>query len=158
MAFLRPLVTIGLTFIVAVALPLDDDSGNDSRTTVNYRLPDNMVPIHYNIKLILQRNFTSFDGETSIDVVICRATRDLRLHALELTINEEVTSLVNSEGVVYTPKAHNYDNVTEILDLDFDNELPPGHYTLNIKFVGILNRNMEGFFRTSYTNENNDTV
>lgn len=163
MAFLRLLLWIGLTFMIVTALPLDDDSGNESASSqiaVNYRLPDNAVPVHYNIKLIpyiVEGNFT-FDGETSIVIDIRRATRELRLHTLELTINEEATSLVDSDGVVHTPKTHNYENATQILTLDFDDELPPGRYTLNIKYVGILNNDMEGFFRTSYQNEQNNTV
>ncbi|XP_014472136.1 PREDICTED: aminopeptidase N-like [Dinoponera quadriceps] len=161
MTFLRLLFKIALTFVVATALPLDDDSGNDSQTAkVNYRLPDNVTPVHYNIKLIphiVEDNFT-FNGEINVDIVICRVTRDIRLHALQLTIDEDATSLVDSEGVVYTPREHDLRNVTQMLVLDFDDELPPGHYTLNIKFVGILNDDLEGFFRTSYQNEQNDTV
>ncbi|EFN87058.1 aminopeptidase N [Harpegnathos saltator] len=155
MEFVKLLLKIAMMFIIVTALPFNDNPEDGSQTAVNYRLPDNAVPVHYNIKLIpyiVEDNFT-FDGESNIDIVICRATRDLHLHEMELTIDEEATSLVSSDDVVYTPKAHNYDNVTQILNLNFNDELSPGHYTLNIKFVGILNDKLEGFFRTSYQNE-----
>lgn len=158
MAFLRLLVIIRLTFIVATAFLLDDDPGNGSQTAINYRLPDNVVPVHYNIKLIpylVRSNFT-FNGEANIDIVIRRVTQDLRLHALQLTIDEAATTLIDSDGVVHTPKAHNYERETEILNLKFDNELQTGNYTLNIKFVGILNPYLQGFFRTFYYTEEED--
>ncbi|XP_014472137.1 PREDICTED: aminopeptidase N-like [Dinoponera quadriceps] len=160
MAFLRLFLNVSLIFIISTALPLDDDSGNSSQTKVNYRLPDNVVPVHYNIKLIpyiVKDNFT-FDGETNNDIVIRRATRELRLHALELTIDEGVTSLVNSDGIVYIPEVHNYENVTEMLILEFNDELTPGRYILNLKFVGILNNNLTGFFRTGYYTEEDNVV
>ncbi|KAL0111108.1 hypothetical protein PUN28_012806 [Cardiocondyla obscurior] len=73
-------------------------------------------------------------------------------------INETATSLVDSDTVIYTPIAHNYDNETEILTLPFDDELSIGIYNLTIQYVGILNNDLYGFFRTSYVNENGNKV
>ncbi|XP_071569032.1 aminopeptidase N-like [Temnothorax nylanderi] len=160
MGFLKVLVNVGLIFTTVTALPVDGNSENDLSATVNYRLPDNVVPVHYDIALIPyieEDNFT-FDGKSHIIIEIRRATRDLSLHALELTINETATSLVSSDTVTYAPTAHNYDNETEILTLHFDDELSLGIYSLNIQFVGILNNDLQGFFRTSYINENGDKV
>ncbi|XP_036150482.1 aminopeptidase N-like [Monomorium pharaonis] len=95
-------------------------------------------------------NFT-FDGKSHVIIEIRRATRNISLHALDLTINETATSLISSE--VHVPTMHNYDNETEILTLHFDDELPSGIYSLNIQFVGILNDDLHGFFRTSYIDE-----
>jgi len=160
MAFLKVLIIIGLIFTAITALPVDGDSRNNVSVVVNYRLPDNIVPIHYDIELIpyiKEDNFT-FDGKSHIIIKIRRATRDLSLHALDLMINETATSLISSNIVIYAPTAHNYDNETEILTLHFDDELPLGIYSLNIQFVGILNDDLSGFFRTSYINENGDKV
>lgn len=152
MAILKLLIYIGLIFTATSATPVDKDSRNNLQVTVNYRLPDNVTPIHYNIKLIPyieEGNFT-FDGEISADITIRRATQDLSLHALELTIDEAETSLFDNDGIVYTPATYNYNNVTEILVLNFNDELSAGNYTLKMKYVGILNDNLEGFFRTFY--------
>lgn len=160
MAFLKVLANVSLIFTAITALPVDGDSANDSNAIVNYRLPDNVVPVHYDIKLtpyIEEHNFT-FDGKSRIIIEIRGATQDLSFHALNLTINEPATSLVSNDNVIYTPTAHNYDNETEILTLHFDDELSLGIYSLNIQFVGILNEELHGFFRTSYVNENGDKV
>lgn len=131
MAFLKVLVNVGLIFTAITAVPVDGDSENDLSTAVNYRLPDNVMPVHYNIKLIPyieEDNFT-FDGISHIIIEIRRATRDLSLHALDLTINEMATSLVSSNNVTYLPTTHNYDIETEILTIHFDDELPLGIYS-----------------------------
>lgn len=160
MAFLKILVNVGLIFTVATALPVDGDSGNDLSAAVNYRLPDNVVPVHYDIELTpyIEEDKFTFDGKTLITIDIRRATRDLSLHALDLTINETATSLISSDIGSYAPVAHNYDNTTEILTLHFDDELPPGIYNLSMQFVGILNDELHGFFRTSYFNEKKERV
>lgn len=160
MAFLKLLATVGLIFTAATASHFPKSKNDTDTAAIDYRLPDNVVPVHYNVRLtpyIEEGNFT-FDGEISADIEIRRATRDLRLHALELTIDETATSLVNSDGAVRTPTTA-YDSASQILTLNFDDELlPPGLYTLNIKFVGILNDDLEGFFRSSYKNQAGDTV
>nr|XP_012230690.1 PREDICTED: uncharacterized protein LOC105677005 [Linepithema humile] len=133
---------------------------NESNGTVIYRLPDNVVPIHYNIKVIpyIEENNFTFDGETNIRIEIRRVTKYLSLHALNLMINETATTLVNNDGVIYTPKVNNYNNITNILVLNFDVELPLGIYTLNMRFVGILHNDLHGFFRTLYINEEGKKV
>lgn len=155
MAVLKVLINLALIFTIATALPVDGDSKNNLNATVNYRLPNNVVPVHYDIELIpyiKEDNFT-FDGKSHVIIEISRATRDLSLHALDLTINETATSVISSDIVVYIPTAHNYKNETQILTLHFDDELSPGTYILNMQFVGILNDELLGFFRTSYINE-----
>lgn len=150
---------IGLTFIAAATISLGD-SENSTRTAVNYRLPDSVKPICYNIKIIphLEEGNFTFNGEMNIDIVIYRATRDINLHKLELKIDENATSLVAPPHIVKTPKAHSYENETQILTISFDDELSSGYYILNMKFVGILNEELQGFFRTSYKNENDEPV
>lgn len=160
MAFLKVLLNVGLIFIATTALPVDGDSGNDLSTTVNYRLPDNVVPVHYNIGLIpyIEKDNFTFDGKSHVIIEIRRASRDISLHALDLIINETATSLINSDTDIYAPMVHNYDNETEILTLHFNDELPPGIYSLYIQFIGILNDDLHGFFRTSYINEKEERV
>ncbi|XP_025986454.1 glutamyl aminopeptidase [Solenopsis invicta] len=161
MAFLKILINVGLIFAASqsVAIPLEGDSEN-GLNTVNYRLPDNVVPIHYDIKLIphIEEDDFTFDGKTHVIIEICRATQNISLHTNDLTINETATSLLSSDVVTHTPTAHNYDGETEILTLQFDDELSPGIYDLNIQFVGILNNNLNGFFRSSYINEEKEKV
>ncbi|EFN65555.1 Puromycin-sensitive aminopeptidase [Camponotus floridanus] len=160
MAIWKLLINLGLLFITT-AISVDKDSNND--TAINYRLPDHVVPIHYNIKLIpyiVKDNFT-FDGESNINITIRHVTQNLHLHVLKLTINEAMTSLFSNNGIIYTPAMHNYDNITQILVLHFNDKLLPGNYTLKMRYVGILHNdfyNKEGFFVASYINDKGDDV
>ncbi|XP_029162422.1 puromycin-sensitive aminopeptidase-like protein [Nylanderia fulva] len=152
MAILKLLINISLLFTAIVAIPVDNNSRNDSHVAVNYRLPDIVTPVYYNIKLIPYievDNFT-FDGEISANITIRRTTSDLSLHALELIIDEAATSLFDNEGIDHKPATYNYNNITQILVLNFNDELLPGNYTLKMNYVGILNDDLQGFFRTSY--------
>lgn len=154
MAILKLFMNVGLIFTATAALPVDADSSNDTHV-INYRLPDNVAPLHYNIKLIPyieEGNFT-FDGESAINITIRHVTQNLSLHTLELTIDDAATSLFDKDGIVHMPTTNSYDFITHILVLYFDHELSPGNYTLKMRYVGILHDDLHGFFRVSYVNE-----
>jgi len=160
MAFPRQLLSAGLIFAAAMAFPIVGEPENRSLKASDYRLPDDTVPIHYNIKIIPyieEDNFT-FDGEIAVNIEIQRATRNLSLHALDLTIDEAATSLLDADGIVHMPATHYYDNLTEILLLNFEDELPAGIYVLSMRFTGILHDDYHGFLRMSYVNEEGETV
>lgn len=160
MAILKLLMNVGLIFTTTAILPVDADSSNDSHMTINYRLSDNVVPMHYNIKLIPyieEDNFT-FDGESIINITIRHVTQNLSLHSLNLTIDDAATMLFDNDGIVYAPTTYSYDFITHILVLNFDDELLSGNYTLKMRYVGILHDDLQGFFRTSYVNEEGNIV
>ncbi|GAB1862311.1 hypothetical protein CAJAP_03390 [Camponotus japonicus] len=159
MAILKLFMNGGLIFTATAALPVDADSSNDTHVT-NYRLPDNVAPMHYNIKLIPyieEGNFT-FDGESAINITIRHVTQNLSLHTLELTIDDAATSLFDKDGIVHMPTTYSYDLITHILVLYFDDELSPGNYTLKMRYVGILHDDLQGFFRVSYVNKKGNLV
>ncbi|XP_020287755.1 thyrotropin-releasing hormone-degrading ectoenzyme-like [Pseudomyrmex gracilis] len=148
MAFPRLLTSV---LILAAAIALSETWENN---TYEYRLPENVAPVHYDIKLIPyieEGNFT-FDGESSIVVEIRRTTRELKLHIVWLTIDETATTLISNNDS-YTPTNHTYCSMTQMLTLTFDNELSPGVYTLRMKFAGVLKNTPYGFYVTSYINE-----
>ncbi|EFN74466.1 Puromycin-sensitive aminopeptidase, partial [Camponotus floridanus] len=161
MTILKFLINIGLIFI---AILYDKDLRNDS--AINYRLPDNVVPVHYNIKLILhilEDNFTIseryfFEGETNVNIITRNVTQNLHLHVLDLTINETDTSLFDNNGISYTPATYNCNNLTQILVLNFNDELSPGNYTLKMRYVGIIHKDFEAFFISPYFNEEGNLV
>ena len=122
------------------------------------RLPDNPVPLFYNISLILNReeDIFTFHGESNIRIEICYASLNISLHSKELELNEIATTLINDYGTVYKPIKHFHDNQTDILTLNFKNVLSPGFYTLNMKFAGIIRDNNffeSGFMIFWYTNK-----
>lgn len=147
------------TLIVIDSAAVQDSNSNDKK--INYRLPNHTKPLFYDLKLnphLAPDNFT-FDGEVFIHIEILSQTRTLTLHTKKLIINDNATFLKVSNGSdFYSPTICDSNNLTELLTLGFDKELPAGHYMLYMKFAGILNDKSYGFYRSSYINDAGDTV
>ncbi|XP_017767301.1 PREDICTED: aminopeptidase N-like [Eufriesea mexicana] len=121
-----------------------------------YRLPNETVPIHYNVRLnpqISESNNT-FEGEIGVDFKVRKSTTNVVLHSRNLLIDESVTR-VTSNGNDLKWQRHIYDEKRDMLQLSFENSLQPGLYTINMKFTGNLNDNLCGFFRSFYQGRNN---
>ncbi|XP_011701751.1 PREDICTED: aminopeptidase N-like isoform X2 [Wasmannia auropunctata] len=116
-------------------LTLNTDNNREIR-----RLPNNTIPIHYNINLTshLEEGNFSFYGESNVNIEIRHASSYISLHSRDLEINEAATTLINDKGTSYKPIEHTHDNRTDIITLTFDNALLPGIYIVNMKFVGKL--------------------
>ncbi|KYM98473.1 Aminopeptidase N [Cyphomyrmex costatus] len=69
------------------------------------------------------------------------------------------TKLVGRNGVTHKPMKYSYTPETNILDIEFFDLVIPGIYTLNIEMMDyISDKNINGLIRTSYMNEDEDTV
>ncbi|XP_039304905.1 aminopeptidase Q-like [Solenopsis invicta] len=150
MAIVKSLLAAVLLLLTSQGVFLqDNETVNDQIVQdVNenrFRLRQNVVPIHYDIKLIphiVENNFTT-NGETNIDVEVRESTNDIELHVLDLTIDESLTKLirkgvdVNSKSE-YVPKQHIYNFETQILTLSFEELLDPVMYTLHFTFTGVI--------------------
>ncbi|XP_071650933.1 aminopeptidase N-like [Temnothorax longispinosus] len=145
--------------IAADAAAIQDSNSNDKK--INYRLPNHTKPLSYDLKLnphLTPDNF-AFDGEVHVNIEILSQTKTLTLHMKKLIIDENATFLkANTELDLYFPTSYDSNNLTDLLTLGFDKELPAGHYTLYLKFAGILNDKSYGFYRSSYINDAGDTV
>ncbi|XP_012230689.2 aminopeptidase N-like [Linepithema humile] len=144
-----------ITFICAFALIAVDGAVQDSNDEqINYRLPNHTKPLAYNIKLnpyLGPNNFT-FDGEIVYYINILNSTKTLSLHMKNLVINENAIILKTYIGFhYYIPTTYDYNNVTEILSIGFNEDLPIKYYILRLKFTGVLNDRPYGFYRSSYT-------
>jgi len=128
------------------------------------RLPNNTVPLFYNIFLILnlEEDIFTFHGESNIKIEIRYASlNNISLHSKELELNETATMLINDNGTVYKPIKHSHDNETDILTLNFKNVLSPGFYILNMKFIGFIQENSffeSGFMTFPYTNKEKNNM
>lgn len=126
---------------------------NSNDEEINYRLPDHTKPLAYNIKLNphLGPNDFTFDGEIVCYINILSSTKTLMLHMKNLVINENATVLKTHVGFYhYVPTAHDYNNVTEILNIGFNEDLPAKYYILYLKFTGVLSDRPYGFYKSSY--------
>jgi hypothetical protein len=138
-----------------------------SSETLQYRLSDQVVPLHYEVRLIphiVEDNFTT-DGEVSIDVQVREPTNTIAMHTMNITMDEGWTKLIRKGEEkdvnfvqTYVPQQHHYDDKTQILSIRFDELLDIGIYTLHLKFAGILADNTRGFYKTFYTDDDGNKV
>ncbi|RLU27567.1 hypothetical protein DMN91_001371 [Ooceraea biroi] len=166
---------IALLLVAGHSVPLQDDvkvadnEVEESRVeeSEKYRLPKQVEPMHYDVKLIphiVEDNFTT-NGEMSIDVKVREPTNIIALHTVDITVDEPWTNLMhkseeeNADPVqTYVPKQHHYDSETQILTIRFEELLDLGTYTLHLKFAGILADDDRGFYRTFYTDDDGNKV
>ncbi|XP_043498879.1 thyrotropin-releasing hormone-degrading ectoenzyme-like [Polistes fuscatus] len=160
---------VGLLLLLARSLktlPLEDESSEKNEnldweiSEESYRLSGNAIPIHYDIKLIpyMEENNFTFDGETITRLNLKNMTRTLDFHSLELTFDETGVYLESEDGQKYDPIDFVYCNVTEIMTISFEKVIPAGIYNFYAKFTGIINDQLTGFYRSSYTNDYGEKV
>lgn len=141
------------------AAAIQDLNPDDKK--INYRLPNHTKPLSYHLQLnphLTSDNFT-FDGKVLVHIEILNQTRTLTLHTKKLIIDENATFLKTNAGFdFHVPTTYDRSNLTELLTLGFDKELPTGHYILHLKFSGTLNDRSYGFYRSSYINDAGNTV
>ncbi|XP_071443368.1 uncharacterized protein [Hetaerina americana] len=104
----------------------------------------------------MESNFT-FMGEVKIKVSVYEESNDVTLHAKRLTIEDEKVIEDGSEAEVEIEKvSHEKDRDFHVLYLK--KTLSVGRtYTITMKFAGKLNDDLNGFYRSSYKDENGRT-
>jgi len=124
-----------------------------------YRLPITVLPSHYTIRLVPyfeDRNFT-FDGEVEISV---NATTD----GSAITLHYDDMDIIGSPTVVSLPGFQElevvnttYENVTSFFKMELNETLRQGQeYLIRIKYVGNLNDDEVGFYRSYYNTSDNE--
>ncbi|KAL1506097.1 hypothetical protein ABEB36_005525 [Hypothenemus hampei] len=123
----------------------------------NIRLPKAILPDSYRINLIPfieEGNFT-FHGEETVTVNVTHASWNVTLHSVGLTIL--AVNVMNSKNESISVKDVRNIEKKQFMVIDLDGVLEAGQqYFVYIKFKGILNNMLQGFYRSSYV-ENNVT-
>jgi len=113
----------------------------------NIRLTKDVVPQGYELHLQPDLETFVFSGEETIHLTLRKPTKQITLHAIEITIDSaEAMTKAGNFGVTKI----SYDEKTETATMFFEKPLPKGHVHLNLAFRGILNDKMRGFYRSSY--------
>ena len=115
----------------------------------SYRLPKTVLPERYELTLAPDLAAFTYTGEERVTLQISEPVSEILLNAAEgLEIHE--ATLTNAAG----------DSLTGTVTLDPDEErakiglsgtAAPGSWTLDLKFNGILNDKLAGFYRSTYT-------
>lgn len=111
--------------------------GASDTNVVNYRLPNNTKPEHYAIALAtnVDKNDFNFTGEVTIKLRALEPTKNITIHQRQLKIvSVSLRSLSSGKRIIVT---HDYDKITEFLEISAEDELEKGQsYFLTITYSG----------------------
>lgn len=140
------------------AIATTDKPLTTSNVDKDVRLPRSIVPITYNISIIpflTEGNFT-FHGLVKILVNITVDCNNITMHAVDLDIMNG-TTVKDLKGNVLTLK-----NTYTVEDKQFfiimtDDPLKRDmQLEIEMKFIGQISDNLQGFYRSSYENANGE--
>ena len=117
-------------------------------------LPDNVNPRKYRMTLQPDLGTFTFKGEQTIDIEIAVPTARIQLNAAELEIS---TVTYRGNGSSIPVRSIALDEDTETATLDFGQTLAQGPAQLDMKFTGILNDRLVGFYRSEYQDTEGET-
>jgi aminopeptidase N len=129
------------------------------------RLPSGARPEHYRLTLTPDLHAATFTGEETIDLVLDAPSRSITLNAAEIKFGEVKAYVLPTAAYAYgklgsqpTPLAAidadkhpqtatiTLDSGKEQATFTFPNELPAGKVTLAIRYTGVLNDKLRGFY------------
>ena len=118
----------------------------------DYRLPENVIPDNYNIKLkpllSTETDPDYFEGTVTIKVQVLEVTTSIILHAKDLTIKNVTVVKEDDTEVSVIPSE---DPTFEFLSIiNNDGKFEVAKYTITISYEGIHSDDMDGFYRSSY--------
>ncbi|HXQ90497.1 MAG TPA: M1 family metallopeptidase [Acidimicrobiales bacterium] len=118
--------------------------------SARHRLPYTVEPRRYALRLAPDLGQATFTGEVHIEVQVHEAVRDIVLHAAELTIHG---ASLEPGGAERQALAVRIDEGAERLILTADAPLSPGPAVISLEFAGILNDQLHGFYRATFTDD-----
>jgi len=112
-----------------------------------HRLPTTVLPERYEIRLTPDLAAATLAGEERVSIQVLEPVRQIVLNAAELEI--QAVSATSADGTLIKG-AVTLDADNEQATLSFPELMTPGQRELQIKFSGILNDKLHGFYRSIY--------
>jgi len=114
------------------------------------RLPNTVKPEHYTLTLAPDLKAATFTGKETIDVVIETPIDTIALNSAEIKF-ESVTAALGTNTL--TAKVTK-DAAKQQATFDFGQKLPAGKLKLDIRYTGILNNELRGFYLSKTAKRN----
>jgi puromycin-sensitive aminopeptidase len=114
-----------------------------------YRLPRHARPRRYELRLTPDLDAATFAGDVSIDVEVLEPCDHLVLHAADL----DVSAAKLRAGDQVLAAEVSLDPELQQLRLALPRPVEAGSYRLDIGFEGVLNDQLRGFYRSTFTDQ-----
>ncbi|XP_036887781.1 glutamyl aminopeptidase [Sturnira hondurensis] len=128
-------------------------STDESGAWKNFRLPDFIIPVHYDLEVKPVMEEDTYTGNVTIEINVTKATRYLWLHLRDTKISQLPVLRRPSGTQVTVQRCFEYKK-QEYVVVEAEEELAPsgseGLYRLTMNFAGWLNGSLVGFYRTTY--------
>jgi puromycin-sensitive aminopeptidase len=118
-----------------------------------YRLPRTVVPHRYDLRLEPDLDAATFSGSETVAVEVVEPTSEVVLNAVDIEIDEAVV-VAGGERLAATVA---FDAEAERATLALDRDLAAGEATVELRFRGVLNDKLVGFYRSTFTDESGAT-
>lgn len=106
------------------------------------RLPTNVTPRHYTLTLEPNLEAATFTGEEVIDVTLAESSKTIVLNAAQIKF---LSVTVRAQGKTQTASVKESKGRQQVT-FQVPNEIPAGKAVLNIRYTGILNNQLRGFY------------
>lgn len=106
------------------------------------RLPGGVVPEHYDLSFTPNLQSATFSGEETIDVHLVKPSASITLNSAEITFQKAEIAQNGKTQVAEASFAPKKEQAT----LKVAEPLQPGAATIHIKFTGVLNDKLRGFY------------
>ncbi|MBI4312121.1 MAG: M1 family metallopeptidase [Chloroflexi bacterium] len=113
-----------------------------------YQLPDTVRPLKYHLTLTPDLQKFTFAGEEQVDIQVLKPTSQVALNALELRVQSATVTAPSGAAIGVTGIA--YDEKKETVTITLASPLQPGKARLDLRFTGVLNDRLHGFYRSAY--------
>jgi puromycin-sensitive aminopeptidase len=127
-----------------------DTAANDP----HFRLPRTVLPRRYRLSVAPDLGAARFEGTAVVEVDIAQPVTEIVCNAAELDVHAAV--LVDSSGVELTGTVE-HDDELERLTVALPSAAAAGAATLTLKYSGVLNDKLRGFYRSTFTDSSGET-
>src|ERR1700730_1968196 len=130
--------------LFALPLAMNGEKPYSFETTPG-KLPKQVVPFEYAIRIVPNINKLTFTGSETVKIKASAPVRELVLNSAELEIAK-----ASIDGAHLEPGTIKLDPNTEVLSIALPNELPLGEHSLALEFSGTITAKGRGLFYMSY--------
>lgn len=116
------------------------------------RLPDNVIPFHYDLTLHIDMNKPNFKGKVKIWFNVTSPTPYVLVHALDMNFTaNEVRKL--SGGPIPIKRYFKFEK-NQFLVTELETSLDRDQYTMTLEYSGEYGKDLRGMYKSSFIDEN----